>query len=101
MAKDKDRTKPREPRRRPKQETLPGIELNVPEIDEAAAEYVMFRDARMANLVKEQAAGGKLLELMHQHKLKVYQYDGKDVLLEEIEKVRVRKKKAAKEEASE
>lgn len=87
---------PATPRRRPKQQTIPGIDINVPEIDEAASEYVMFRDARMQNLEKETEAGEKLLMLLKDHKIKVYSYDGKTVSIEEVEKVRVRTKKAEK-----
>lgn len=66
----------------------------VPEIDEAAEEYVDIRDRRMALTKDEKAAQTSLLNLMKKHKLKAYDYDNKLVSVVEdvVEKVKVKAK---------
>ena len=78
-----------------KQGHLNGMEPpSVKEIEEAAEEYVGYRDARMANLKKEIEAGDALLALMQKHELTTYELeDGKTVELKELTKVKVRRPK--------
>jgi hypothetical protein len=90
----KQKKEPAQPRTRAKQTLIPGAEPDsIPAIDEVAEQYVMFRDARMQNLVKEIEEGDKLQALMIEHKLKIYEFDGQIVTLAETIKVKVKKKK--------
>lgn len=55
----------------------PGVEdVQIPEIDDVAGEYVQARDSRMAELAKEVEAKGRLKTVMDKHKLKSYKFDG-------------------------
>lgn len=55
----------------------PGVEdVQIPEIDDVAGEYVQARDSRMAELAKEVEAKGRLKTIMDKHKLKSYKFDG-------------------------
>lgn len=64
----------------PKQPDLNGIEgegvahVRIPEVDEAAASYVRFRDRRMELTKKEVESKDKLIEVMHENEDKI----GKD-----------------------
>lgn len=80
--------------RRLKQQTIPDPnKVSLPDLDEAAEEYVSLRDKRMRTGEQETEAGAKLLNLMHAHKIKSYVYDGKEVKIEDVEKVKVKKLK--------
>lgn len=89
--------KPARPARqkKPKQQTLPGVETDsIPEIEEAAEEYTRVRDERMELTEEETAAQAKLLDLMRDHNLDKYKYDGKIVaVLQGEAKVKVKKAK--------
>lgn len=62
---------------RQKQSELAGIgRKEIKEIDEAAEDYVKVRDERMALTKKEVEAKKKLQDLMKDHKLKAYSYEG-------------------------
>ena len=70
----------------------------VPAIDEAAESYVEARDARMENLKLETKRQDELLELMREHKLSTYEFDGYTVSLDTATKVKVKRKKEAGDE---
>jgi hypothetical protein len=79
--------------RKPKQTEIQGEGFKpktIPQIEEAAEEYVELRDNRMAIQEKETAASERLTFLLHQHKLTCYRYDGKLVTLVPTEKVKVK-----------
>ncbi len=86
---------PKKPRaKKPKQSMIPGTEPeSIPEIDNAAENYVLSRDSRMENLKSEIKYGQTLLDLLQKHKLTAYEYDGKIVALDSVTKVKVRNKK--------
>ena len=65
----------------------------VPAIDEAAESYVEARDARMAHLKTEIERQDELLQLMREHKLSTYEFDGYTVSLDTATKVKVKRKK--------
>lgn len=80
----------------PKQKRLPGHELpTIPKIDGAADSYRELRDERMKTQKEEIEAAEHLRDLMHEHGLTVYEYDGYQVSLSALEKVKVRTKKEA------
>lgn len=100
MAKTKAPKKPRksrEPRARQGHLEGEGFPKHIAELEIAAEEYVAARDARMAELETEIAKQGVLLKLMLKHDCKNYEYDGKVITLNDVQKVAVRKKKAEKE----
>jgi hypothetical protein len=53
----------------------------IPEIDDAASEYIRERDKRLQITPKEKAAKKKLLALMEGHGLERYDYDDQTVLV--------------------
>ena len=65
----------------------------VPAIHEAAESYVEARDARMAHLKTEIERQDELLQLMREHKLSTYEFDGYTVSLDTATKVKVKRKK--------
>lgn len=77
--------KPKGKRKGKKQPDLPamkgpGVEqVAIPEIDDAAEEYVEWRDKRCAISPKEVEAKKKLIKLMKDHKLTTYMFDSKVV----------------------
>ena len=73
----------------------------IPEIDKAADAYVDARDARMNALTEEMDRKAILKGIMVKHGQKEYEYDGKIVTLDGEPDVKVRKKKAPKEDKSE
>jgi hypothetical protein len=82
--------------RKPRQQHIPGTEPpSVPEIDKAAEEYVEARDLRMGQQKIEITRQDTLLRLMKEHKLMVYEYDGKVVTIKDLEKVKVKRAKSA------
>jgi hypothetical protein len=91
--------KPREPRARQGHLEGEGFPKHVAELEIAAEEYVQARDARMAELETEVEKQLVLLGLMLKHGFKNYEYDGKIITLNDVQKVSVRKKKAEKESA--
>lgn len=74
--------------RKGKQTKLPGTERQDthPDIEEAAAEYVEVRDARMQLTKKEVAAQQKLLASMKANKLTKYRCDQEDLEVEIVAK---------------
>ena len=70
----------------------------VPAIDEAAESYVEARDARMSHLKTEIERQDELLQLMREHKLSTYEFDGYTVSLDTATKVKVKRKKEAGDE---
>ncbi len=82
-----------------KQTELKGIEApSIPELDEAAEEYVEHRDKRIAVLTQEIAAKGVLLGLMKKHKLERYRYDDQIVEVLPSEKLKVKNANSEQEE---
>lgn len=68
-------------KRRLKQQRIPGTEPDtITEVTRAAEEYIEARDSRMASLKLEVAAADTLLDLMHSHKVKDYEMDGRVAL---------------------
>ena len=60
-----------------KQQELAGVGApSIKELDDAAEEYVKVRDQRMAFTKKEVEARTKVADLMKEHKLSEYHYDG-------------------------
>jgi hypothetical protein len=89
--------KPKKESHRPKQKMIvDDFVPNIPEINDAAEEYVEHRDARMAAGKKEDKASEALLELMKDHSLPSYEYDGRVISIVGTEKVSVKKKKEPK-----
>ncbi len=81
-----------ETKKKPKQGHLPGMEPpSIKEIDASADRLAEARSQRMEYLAEEIKEADILMLLMHKHKLKVYEYDGKRVELSAQEKVRVKK----------
>jgi hypothetical protein len=93
--------KVRKPKARPKQQRLPTMaQAEIPELVAAAERYVELRDQRMALTREEVEAAAVLLELMHKHKLTVYDLDDESrVLIDAKEKVKVQKVKDDRDEA--
>ncbi len=68
--------------RKARQARLPGLEeANVPEIEALADEVAELTANRMRLLRDEITKRDQLMEAMKAHKLKVYNYDGKQVVL--------------------
>lgn len=62
-----------------RQTQIPGTErASIPEIDEAAEEYRLVRDERMALSTKEAEAKKKLVATMQSHNQSAYRYDDQD-----------------------
>jgi hypothetical protein len=58
-----------------KQQEIPGTEApKHPEVEEAADNYVAFRDERMDLAVKEREAKKSLVEVMQRHSVTTYKY---------------------------
>lgn len=96
MAKAKTK-KAREPK--PKQAHFAGMEPpSIPEIDRAAENYCAVRDERMRLTTDETEKKTILRALMLKNQLKNYEYDGKEVLIDDEPTVKVRKKKVEKED---
>lgn len=91
-----DEAAPKRGRGRPRkaeQTEIPGTEfVTVPEIDDAAKNYVRIRDERMELTEDEVAASAKLLGLMKKHELTIYPLsDGRRVEIKHgDDKVKVR-----------
>lgn len=89
-------------KKKPKQGWIEGMEPpSIPEIDTAADDLAFIRSERMRFGKEEEQLAGALLLLMHKHKLKVYDYQGKRVEVEALEKIKVRKSKESNGEAEE
>lgn len=67
----------------------------VPAIDSLADLYMEKRDERMAALKEEVELNDQLDKLMKDNRLTVYEYNGKVVTVNTVEKVKVSKKKTA------
>ena len=79
---------------RAKQQHLPGMAPpSIPELDAAAENYDRVKNRRVKLTDEETEAQAVLLAAMKKHKLTVYEYDGKLVVLSATEKVRVKPKK--------
>jgi parvulin-like peptidyl-prolyl isomerase len=77
-----------------KQQKIPGTEgERIGEIDEAAEQYVAARDARMGFLKQEIKYRDELIDLMKAHDLKEYEFDDNIVLLSELTKAKVKRRK--------
>ena len=73
-----------------KQEYLDGMKPpSIKAIDRAADAYVEARNVRMAHTVKEKERKTILMDLMHQHKLTEYVYDGKIIKIDSKENIKV------------
>ncbi len=86
---------------RPRQQYLPGEDMappSIPIVDEAARDYVEFRDARMSALKQEIEAHDKLLSLMQDKGLTEYNFEEFSVRVDSKTKVKVRRKQDAEEE---
>jgi hypothetical protein len=82
------------PRKRAKQQMIPGTEpLDIPEVSNAMESYVEARDARMAYGKQEVDFAGKLLDLMKSHNLQSYEHDNRIVTVRKLEKVKVKRMK--------
>lgn len=89
MAKTKTKTKRKA---RKAKGYFPGMEPpSIPEIDELAQEYVTMRDNRMGYQKEELKLNDRLLELMNQHKLPTYKFDGLLVSVATSTKVKVKR----------
>ncbi len=91
----------KEKKSRPKQADLPGMEeRKIPDLHKAAEEYAAVRDERMELTKEEVKLGEKVLELMHEHKKKVYRFEDveiKVVVESEKAKVKIKKEKEPKD----
>jgi hypothetical protein len=89
--------------------TLPNMPERkaVKEIEKAAEEYVIARDARMAASKPEKEAKDKLLAAMNKHKLKLYEFEDEDEnhfkceITVEKEKLKVKKGEKDDDESEE
>lgn len=74
----------------------------IKEIEDVANAYTTARDERQSLLEQEVELKKKLIEVMRKHDLEVYPFDGVIVVLEHIDEdsVKVKKKRAAKEDGS-
>lgn len=92
MPKPRIRTADEEIPKRPKQRPLPGMERAVAkDVEEAADAFVNIRDRRMSLTEKESEAQATLLAAMKAHKLSSYRYDENFVVVDSMEKVRVKR----------
>lgn len=95
--------KTKTPRSKEKQSFIPGTEPpKIKAIEDAAAKYVDFRDARMEAGEEEIKLKAKLIDAMKEHKLSTYNFDGYMVELIHLDEdqVKVKKQRAAKEDGS-
>jgi hypothetical protein len=84
--------------RRPRQGHLPEMEPpSIPELDDVIEEYVKLRDKRMRVEGPEREKKQELHDLMKQHKLERYEYDGREVIFDVTEKIKVCKIKESDE----
>jgi len=75
-----------------KQDSLPapGMERDsIPEIDEAALEYVAARDERMRRAVEEKKKYEALVGVLKRHNLEHYRFDTDDGVTMSVDKVAV------------
>ncbi len=85
------KTKPK-PRKRLKQNHLPGMEPpSVAAIDRAAEDYVKVRDERMEMTKDEVEKHDRLLGLMREHGLDTYEFDGFTINCQTKTKVKVKR----------
>lgn len=96
----KKKTTKRAGRSKPKQNPIPGTEQQVhPDIEEAANAYVEARDERIACTDAEVKAKQLLMQRLHKHEVKVYDYTDDDgeprriELVDVAENVKVKKRK--------
>ena len=96
-------TKTKKPKeKRPRQGHLEGMAPpSIEEIDKAAEAYREARDERMELTEEEVVKHQALLDAMHKHELKSYEYDGYTVKVLDTAKVKVKKKKEPKAEGEE
>jgi len=81
-------------KKRAKQQFIPGTEPpSIPALDEAAEKYVGIRDDRMRLTKAEAKAIDELLDLLREHGLASYEFDGNVVEISHKDKVKVRRKK--------
>lgn len=86
-----------------KQARIPGTEPErVAAVERATADYAAVRDERMGLTEDEVKLKAKLIEVMKQHGLTTYNFDGYMVELEHIDEdnVKVKKARAAKQDGS-
>lgn len=97
MATKKKARTPRE--KTPRQRHLPGTEPpTIKPIEAAAEDYVEKRDHRMELLTAEVKAKNNLQALMREHEIKVYEFDGYEITVDETATVHVKRKKQPKAE---
>lgn len=71
-----------------KQQQIPGTEpVSIPELDEAALEYAVARDKRIAANQVEKTKLGTLTELLKKHNLDVYRFETDEGEAMRVEKV--------------
>ncbi len=69
-----------------KQQELPGVERpSIKEVEEAAEDFRLKRNARMLSMGPEKEAKTNLLTVLKKHKLKDYRYEGEDAEGETVE----------------
>ncbi len=86
---------------RPNQERLPGVEAEIPELEDGARLYAGFRDERMELLKREVEQKEYLLELMKKYGKEEYSHDGIEIkVVHEAETVKVKIKRETEEEAT-
>ncbi len=95
---------PKRGRGRPRQQVLnddPAFE-SIREIEVVANDYVSARDQRQAMLADEVNFKKRLIEVMKKYDLTNYSYDGYMVEVDHVDEdvVKVKKRRAAKEDAS-
>lgn len=96
----KTRKKKTPPSKRPRQEVLPEMKIEVPDIENAAGKYLDVMHERMELTRQETTRKQELFELMKQHKLNDYEFGNYIVRLvkDTVERVEVAKKKEPKKE---
>jgi hypothetical protein len=89
-------------KKRVRQTYIPGTEpLSIPAIDKQADYYMDRRDTRMTLGQEEKQEKQKLLDLMKEHGLYSYEFDGFLVTRTEEQDIKVRKKKKEKDNGAE
>lgn len=100
MAKHKTKSKGKRTTR-PRQPDLPGMESRMyADLHEEARQYAEIRDERMELNEREAKLKERVLNLMHEHGLKVYRYEEVEILIEPGEenvKVRIKREKEKEE----
>jgi hypothetical protein len=85
-------------KKRAGQQYIPGTEPpSIPEIDPVADRYVKARDAFLRFKDQMEDEHTDLKALMEKHGLTKYEYDGKEVVMEDRKRVKVRRKKEGKD----